>query len=229
MIRFTQREANKGSQKWIQKIINEQPEVLDSQLRRALDMPEGERIEWLSPLRADDYAEYRDEAFLSLLGVRFEKVPLGEFWPANGPQWDALGNSSSGRLLLAEAKSHIPELLSSLQAKDKDSIRKIKASFEETKAYLSVKAKVDWSLHFYQYANRLAYLYLLRKNGLPAYLIHVYFINDFEMNGPTSILEWQGAIKLLNSYIGIGKHRLQDFIADVYIDVRELETVPKNT
>ncbi len=223
MVRFIQREGRKGSQKWIQKIVNDQPEILNSQIRRALKLPEEERIDWLSPLRADDYAEYRDEAFLNLLGVKLEKVPLRQFWPKGGPQWDALGKISSGKLLLVEAKSHISELLSSLQAKDKGSKRKIKASLKETKAYLHAKATVDWSQSFYQYANRLAHLYLLKKNGLPAYLIHVYFINDVEMNGPTSSLEWQGAIKLLNSYMGIGKHRLQDFVADLYIDVRELE------
>lgn len=223
MARFTQHEGMKGSQKWIQKIVNDQPEILNSQIRRALNLPEEERIEWLSPLRSDDYAEYRDEAFLNLLGVKLEKVPLAQFWPINGPQWDALGKSSSGRLLLVEAKSHISELLSSLQAKDKDSIRKIRASLEETKAYLQANVTVDWSLRFYQYANRLAHLYLLKKNGLPAYLIHVYFINDLAMNGPTSSLEWSGAIKLLNSYLGIERHKLQDFVADLYIDVRELE------
>ncbi len=223
MARFTQREAKKGSQKWIQKIVNDKPEVLDSQLRRVLNLSEGERIEWLSPLRSDDYAEYRDAAFLKLLGIKLETVSLSRFWPANGPQWDALGKTSSGRLLLVEAKSHISELFSSLQAKDQDSIRKIKASLEETKAHIRANTAVDWSLYFYQYANRLAHLYLLRKNGLPAYLIHVYFVNDLEMNGPTSFLEWQGAIKLLNAYLGIENHRLQDFVADLYIDVRELE------
>jgi hypothetical protein len=223
MARFTQHEAKKGSQKWIQKIVNDQPEILNSQIRRALNLPEGERIEWLSPLRADAYAEYRDEAFLKLLGVKLGIVSLAEFWPKGGPQWDALGKSSSGKLLLVEAKSHISELLSSLQAKDNDSIRKIKTSLDETKEYLHANATVDWSLYFYQYANRLAHLYLLKKNGLPAYLIHVYFINDAEMNGPTSFLEWQGAIELLNSYIGIRRHKLQDFVADLYIDVRELQ------
>jgi hypothetical protein len=223
MARFTQHEAKKGSQKWIQKITNDQPETLNSQIRRALNLAEKERIEWLSPLRADNYAEYRDEAFLNLLGVKLEMLPLRQFWPKGGPQWDALGKSSSGKLLLVEAKSHISELLSSLQAKDNDSRRKIKASLKKTKAYLQAKATVNWSQSFYQYANRLAHLYLLKKNGLPAYLIHVYFINDAEMNGPTSFLEWQGAIKLLNSCLGIGKHILQDFVADLYIDVLELE------
>lgn len=44
---------------------------------------------------------------------------------------DALGKSSSGKLFLVEAKSHIPELISLLQAKDERSIEQIKASLAE--------------------------------------------------------------------------------------------------
>jgi len=47
-------------------------------------------------------------------------------------------------------------------------------------------------------------------------------MNDIEMNGPTTYYEWEGALRLLNSYLGIGKHKLQKFITDVYVDVRTL-------
>lgn len=50
----------------------------------------------------------------------------------------------------------------------------------------------------------------------------VYFVNDTEMDGPKTKTEWQGAIKLLHSYLGIGKHKLSKYIADVFVDVREL-------
>jgi hypothetical protein len=116
----------------------------------------------------------------------------------------------------------IPELLSSTQAKDQESIRKIRQSLEETKLYLGSRAEADWSQFFYQYTNRLAHLYLLKKNKLPAYLINVYFLNDAEMNGPTSLYEWKGAIRLLNSYLGIRRHKLQKFMIDLYIDINKL-------
>jgi len=74
---------------------------------------------------------------------------LQQFWPNGGPQWDALARSFSGKLLLVEAKSHITELISSLHAKDEESIKRIKQSLEETKKYLNSKAKVDWSQGFY--------------------------------------------------------------------------------
>jgi hypothetical protein len=223
MARFPQTRAKKGSQKWIQKLVNDKPEILNSQIWSALDLSEEEDIQWLSPLKSDDYAEYRDQDFLNLLRVKLEKIPLVQFWPKGGPQWDALGKSSAGKLLLVEAKSHISELISKSRAEDEGSMKTIQKSLEETRRYLNSRVQVAWSQSFYQYINRLAHLYLLRKNGLRAYLVYVYFLNDAEMEGPATFYEWEGAIKLLNSYLGIGKHRLQKFITDVYIDVHSLQ------
>jgi hypothetical protein len=158
-----------------------------------------------------------------LLGVKLKERHLQDFWPQNGPQWDALGKSCSGKLFLVEAKSHIKELISTIQAKNESSARRIRRSLQETKLFLGSNSKIDWSCGFYQYVNRLAHLYLLRENKLQAYLLFVYFINDFEMKGPTTIHEWKGAIELLHSYLGIRKHKLQNLVADLFIDVSCLE------
>jgi len=222
MTRITQPAARKGSQKWIQKLVNEKPEVLNSHIRMKLNLSDNETIKWLSPLKNDGYAEYRDGDFLERLGVKLEKVPLSQFWPKRGPQWDALGKSSSGKLFLVEAKSHIPELISTLRAKDDNSEARIQKSLEETKGYLNSKSEFDWSKCLYQYTNRLAHLYLFRKNELPAYLILVYFINDLEMKGPTTVHEWNGAIRLLHSCLGIGRHKLTRYIGEVFVDVNQL-------
>jgi len=219
MARFPQPRSNKGSQKWIQKLVNEQPEQLNSQIRAKLNLPKNEYIQWLSPLKTDRYSEYRDKEFIDLLGVKLEKKPLEDFWPRGGPQWDALGKSRSEKLFLVEAKSHIQELISTMKAKDKDSARRIRKSLQETKHFLGSNAEVDWSSGFYQYVNRLAHLYLLRQNGLSAHLLFIYFINDSEMKGPTTIHEWKGAIELLHSYLGIRRRKLQDFVVDLFIDV----------
>jgi len=223
MSRFSQSEADKGSQKWIQKLVNQKSDLLNTHIKRNLNFPEDEDIKWLSPLKTDKYSEYYGQSFLNLLGVELQKVPLSSFWPKRGPQWDALGKSSRGKLLLVEAKSHIPELISTMQAKDENSVKRIRRSLEETTHFLNANPEINWSHSFYQYTNRLAHLYLLRQNDLPAYLILVYFINDVEMKGPTTIEEWKGAKKLLRSYLGIGRHKLQKFITDVFIDVGCLE------
>jgi len=224
MGRFSQTVGRKGSKKWIQRLINKKTELINSQIRKNLGLLENEEICWLSPLEEDDYAEYRDQAFIEKLGVKLDKVSLEDFWPSGGPQWDALGRSGSSKLFLVEAKSHIQELVSSIQAEDKDSLKKISKSLKDTKNFLKSKAEIDWSSRFYQYTNRLAHLYLLRElNQLPAYLVFVYFINDKKMNGPRTVDEWKGAIKLLHSYLGIGRHKLQKFMTEVFIDVKNLE------
>lgn len=223
MARFPQPQARKGSQKWIQKLVNDRPEILNSQIWSTLSFSVNEDIQWLSPLKRDNYAEYRDQAFLNLLGVKLDKMPLAQFWPERGPQWDALGKSSGGKLLLVEAKSHISELISKSKAQDEASMKKIQESLEETGRYLNSRVDAAWSESFYQYTNRLAHLYLLRKNELPAYLVYVYFLNDAEMEGPATFYEWEGAIKLLNSRLGIGKHKLRKFMTNVYIDMHALQ------
>lgn len=215
--------ATRGSKKWLQKLINEKPHLLNLKIKEKLSLPESENIRWLSPLKDDSYLEYGDQDFIEKLGITFEKVPLEDFWPRRGPQWDALGKSRQGNLFLVEAKSHIDELFSTTGARE-SSAKKIQKSLEDTKIFLNAIAEVDWSQRFYQYTNRLAHLYLLRHlNELPVYLVFTYFINDQEMRGPATVDEWKGAIELLLSYLGLRRHKLQKFIGDVFIDVRDVE------
>ena len=223
MTRDIQKSSTKGSKKWIRYLINEKPNLLIFHLKQRLRIPEDDIITWFSPLAEDNYAEYQDQQFLDLLGLKLEKKQLKDFWPRGGPQWDALGKSNLGNFFLVEAKSHIPEMISSLRARNKNSIKKIFESLEETKHFLNAKINVDWTIGFYQYANRLAHLYLLRElNGLSAFLVFVYFVNDDEMGGPSTVDEWKGSINLLHSYLGISRHNLQKFVTRIFIDVKEL-------
>ncbi len=223
MTRKPQYIAEKGSQKWIQEAVNHKPELLETQIREHFLLSNDDSIIWLSPIDKDDYAEYSDHSFIDLLGIRLSKMPLADFWPARGPQWDALAKSKMGNILLVEAKSHIPELVSTPTRASGQSLKKIKISLDETKKYLNSKTEADWSTSFYQYTNRLAYLYLLRTlNKIPAYMVSVYFLNDKEMNGPESKDEWLGAIALLRSYLGITRNRLSKYTVDIFIDVQDI-------
>jgi hypothetical protein len=120
------RPAGKGSQKWIQILVNEKPHLLDHSITRELNLSKDDCINWLSPLRNEGYTEYFDEASLDILGVQLSRKPLRDFWPRNGPHWDALGKTAvSSKLLLVEAKSHIRELVTSVRA-NPASLRKIR-------------------------------------------------------------------------------------------------------
>jgi len=190
MPRINQVPEVKGSQKWIQKLVNEKPDLFNSLIRTQLDLPDTDKITWHSPIAEDGYAEYQDQAFLDLLDITLTKVPLSDFWPLKGPVWDRLGKSKTGKVFLVEAKSHISEVLSPGTGAGVKSLRKIKKSLDDTKTFLHSNSEHDWSSIFYQYTNRLAHLYLLRElNEVPAYLVFVYFVNDKVMNGPKSIKE----------------------------------------
>jgi len=217
MSRFSQKKATRGSQRWIQFLVNERPDILNKRIGLG-------RINWLSPIKSDKYAEYRDETFLDLLGIELKKRPLSDFWPKGGPQWDALGISESGEKILVEAKAHIPEIFSSSKASPK-SLKLIRASLAETSSAFKAKRGIDWSQHFYQYTNRLAHAYLLKKlNGIPTRLLFIYFIGDTYMKGPETESEWQAAIKVLHEALGI-RGRIPSYVSDVFIDVWSLKKI----
>jgi len=223
MGRFPQSRGRKGSKKWIQTLINEQPELLTTRIKANFGFDQSESICWLSPLEEDCYAEYRDQAFLKRLDVSLDKVPLAEFWPRGGPQWDALGRSSENRVFLIEGKSHISELVSSLRAKDQKSREKVLKSLECAKRSFGSSVGSDWSSPYYQYANRLAHLFLLRElNCVAAYLVFVYFTNDIGMGGPKTAVEWKSELERVHSHLGIGRHSLEKFVSDIFIDVGRL-------
>lgn len=215
--------AQKGSQKWIQKLINENPVLLNDLIIDYFELSKNTIIQWVSPKSEDDYAEYRDNAFLDILDLRLGKYALSEFWPRGGPRWDALGKSTDGRVFLIEAKSHIVEMKSPptrSSGKSKDLIQK---SLNSTKAYLNVKSDVDWSKTYFQYTNRLAHLYLLRiLNSISGFLIFVYFLNDVEMRGPKKIDEWLSEIDSAHFHLGIKRNKLSKFTADIFVDVRNI-------
>jgi len=66
----------------------------------------------------------------------------------------------------------------------------IERSLYEVMLFLKVRNSDNWTQSLYQYANRLAHLYLLRElNGIPAFLVFAYFVDDQEMHGPTTVRE----------------------------------------
>jgi hypothetical protein len=220
---YPQKSNSHGSLKNLQVAINEKKRFFNGEISKLIGKKM--KINWRSPLQSDDYAEYRDEDFLIKLGILNKMIfPLSNFWPNNGPQWDALGISDD-EIILVEAKANIPEMISSgTGAKNPKSIKKIRNSLDEVKKYLSVSATIDWTGKFYQYVNRIAHLYYLReKNKIKAHLLFIYFINDASVNGPKTKDEWLGAIQTMECYLGLSKkHKLREYIHDIFIDVSDL-------
>jgi len=220
---FPQKTDSHGSLKDLQVAINEKKVFLDDEISKVI----GKRvnINWKSPLKANNYAEYRDNDFLKVLGLNKMTYCLGDFWPINGPQWDALGMNENGEIILVEAKANIPEMASpGTGAKNIKSINKIRSTLDDVKKYLNIPNSIDWAGTFYQYTNRIAHLYYLKVlNNIDANLLFIYFINDVTVEGPKTKDEWIGAIKTMECYLGLDKqHKLKKYIHDVFIDVSDL-------
>jgi len=220
MPRVVQQPGRRGSQLWLQRLVAGGGQV------PALEGAFDGKVTWLSPMPDDDWAEYSDAAFLDRLGVSLGHRPLEDFWPKRGPVWDGLATSAAGDLILVEAKSHIREMVSPPSQASPASKAVIEAAMAEVKAHLKVDPSIDWTGRFYQYANRLAHLYLLRElNGLPAWLLFIHFVGDSEMEGPETREEWEGAIQVMKLVLGLPKrHALSPYILDAFIDVRPGDT-----
>ena len=222
MGRYPQKSNSHGSLKNLQVAVNVKKKYLDGEISKVI----GKRlkINWKSPLKSDDYAEYRDEDFLEKLGILNRiKYHLKDFWPKNGPQWDALGMCDND-VILVEAKANIPEMVSSGTKAEPGTRKQIENSLNELKKYLDINNDINWTGTFYQYVNRIAHLYYLReKNQIKAHLLFIYFINDVTVNGPKTKDEWLGAIQTMECYLGLNKkHKLKKFIHDVFIDISDL-------
>jgi hypothetical protein len=79
MPRIEQQPAKKGSQKWLQQLVNNHPGVLAHELAPALHFAPGDQIFWLSPLKDDAYSKYSDDAFLERLNINLPKYSLDMF------------------------------------------------------------------------------------------------------------------------------------------------------
>lgn len=223
MARYEQKEGLKGSQKWLQLAVATRSPALLDPIADAIGEP-SQAIRWLSPLKEDAFAEYRDQAFLERLGVDTPNRSLRDFWPRGGPQWDGLGASTGGQIILIEAKAHITEAVSGPTQATEPALSLIRQSLEELRDFLNVSPGVDWSEVLYQHNNRLAHLYFLREvNGVPAWLFFVNFVGDQQMNGPVSAAEWAGASDMAKSILGWPRrHRLMKHVVDLPVSVEKL-------
>lgn len=219
-MRIAQAAGARGSLMWLQRAVAERWDDLAEPLLAAL--PGAAAIEWRSPLADDDFAEYRDGAFLRRLDLGHLADDLAHFWPRRGPQWDGLARSDGGHVLLIEAKAHIGEFCSPASQASADSRALITASLEATAASLGVASASipGWGRHFYQYANRLAHLRWLRDRGVDAKLVLVGFVHDDTMPGRTTREAWEAAYLLADHVLGLpARHALARHVIHVHPSV----------
>lgn len=219
--------AAKGSQRWLQIAMNRRPELLDEPLRAAAKLPGDAAITWLSPVESERFVEYCDQPTFDRLGIKLQKRPLDDFWPARGPRWDGLARASTGDVFLLEAKAHIGEMVSGASRASEAPRAKIAESLRAVQRAIAPGAdEVDWTGRFYQYANRLAHLHFLREqNGIRAHLVLVYFLNATDVGGPSQRAEYEGASKVIEHYLGVRRSKISRYVHKLYVDVAELQSV----
>lgn len=214
------------SEHWLRVAVNERTHEINEMVRGQFGWPSSERIEWRSPLKSDDYAEYYDGGFLTQLGIENPRTSLGQFWPSSGPRWDALARTDNGKIILVEAKAHVGEMISHTRASP-ESLSKIRAAIDRTKSAFGAADDFNWESPFYQYANRLAHLYYLRElNGLDAYLLFVYFADapDVPIAERCTVAQWEGASRLVEKALGLGSHPYRAYVKSLVLPVLHQET-----
>lgn len=219
-MRVVPAKADKGSQYWLQRAVCEQWDDLNAPLL-ARCAGAGTLV-WLSPSADDQFAEYRDAAFLARIGKPELASELRKFWPDRGPQWDGLATTDANHVILIEAKAHIGEFCSPYSQASETSLAMIRAALDQTAKSLGVKASHlhNWAQHFYQYANRLAHLHWLREHNVDAKLALVGFIGDSEMKGPASHEAWDAAYRIADHVLGLSSsHKLSKHVIHVFPDV----------
>jgi hypothetical protein len=214
-MRVKQRSDSKGSLKWMQSLVA--TGAIDIAVAEELQLGPGVTIEWRSPVASDDFAEYRDESFLRLVGLERLAPNLRRFWPQQGPQWDGLAVASDGKVILVEAKAHVGELVSSCTA-GQDSLELIHQSLQDAKVHYGAHPDADWTTGFYQYANRLAHLKFLLDHGVDAHLVFIYFLHDRDM-GRTSLAEWANVLDDCHDQLGLVRERKDPRVHSLYVNV----------
>ena len=212
--------AARGSLKWIRRATAEHwPSLEDPILARLPGGPT--RVEWVSPIAADGFAEPRDAAFLARLGRSDLAGSLAAFWPHQGPQWDALGRTDKGDLLLVEAKGNVAEFCSSACAAGPRSLKRIEQRLDDLAVKLgAAERRAPWTMFFYQLANRLAHLDFLRSEGVAAYLVLVNFLNDPDTKGPPNVEGWHAAYRVAHHVMGLSQsHPLSPYVVEIFPDV----------
>lgn len=158
---------------------------------------EWQRLDFLCSLEASRLADYS-----SLLSK------WDGFWPRRAQCWDAVGvlhTESGHEWILVEAKAHTKEMETSdgCGAGDR-SLRRIQEALSKVRSDLGVDDTGTWTGKYYQYTNRLAALWFLLANQVPARLVYIYFTGDPAFpDAPPTEDGWQRSLDEQDRVLGL--------------------------
>ena len=166
-----------------------------------------------------------------------ENVDLFSIWKAEWPQsgnsmnWDLVGFTINEKGLktwiLIEAKAHIGELNSECKAKAITSKEKISKALEKTAEDFGMKINTNWISKYYQLANRIYILDLLKRHNINAKLINIYFVGDKPDRNritPQCESDWGKAITDMKKLLGISSQTQMEIgIYDLFLNTNKLK------
>lgn len=151
-----------------------------------------------------------------------------EEWPQSGNSmnWDLVGFTVQDDIktwILVEAKAHIGELEQKCEATSRNSITKIEKALTNAAENNGIKilSNNPWTKKNYQLANRIYILDLLKRYGIKAKLINIYFIGDMifkSRKSPQSEEEWYEKVDNMKKYLNIDESKSID-ILDLYLNI----------
>lgn len=205
------------------RLVSNQPSQSFATAFRSASSVSGD-IEWVSPLRSDEFAEYYDAAFLERLGLGHLAPALSAFWPDSGPRWDGLATTATGEVILVEAKAHLDEMITDCGAGEA-STGQILSAFEHTKTMLGIpdsRRRVAWHSPYYQFCNRLAHLAFLHEHGVRAHLVFLSIADADDVPCPASRQTWEIVLRHMRRSLSLDSHRLRAFDHDIILSPSEL-------
>lgn len=213
-----------GSQRHVQGYVNTPvlTPLLNAALRDRLPTLATAEIEWRSPLASNRYLEFQDRSFWAAVDRPVLAPLAAKWWPAGGPAWDALGlarkTDGSDAVVLVEAKANVPEFRGpGCGAADPNSIAMIEAALSATRdALRATGTSESWRGPYYQIANRLAWTYWLRQQGVNAVFAHVLFVGD-SSHLPTSEAELISELHTAYEILGVDHTTIDEWAATIVL------------
>jgi len=115
--------------------------------------------------------------------------------------------------------------MSTCQARNQESLRKINAALDATKIALGVPAEADWTSPYYQYCNRVAALHFLTSHGVNAKLLFIYFCGDkgdARRTCPVDRQGWEERLEEMRRHVGVpAGHYLKGKIQNLFLPVTQ--------
>jgi hypothetical protein len=201
----------KGSKHQLQEYVNSHAGCLNIAITEKTGL---KNIQWISPLKKDDYAELFDLTFRSFIDNRFFKIDWEKFWPMRGgPRWDGIAVADDNTLLLVEAKSYPKEALGNgSRAKSINSINLIEKALQDYTGNVNLI-----NSPYYQFANRVAFTNFLNEERIKTTLLILNFYEDTSHTNSNCLVSQNDFIcqsKLMLSEIDI---KYQSHVSCIYI------------